>query len=143
MIHSTDFPRLTNQNHRITSPPSTDYNCIAWTAGDIRNWWQPGIYWPITTKAGDYSVGALEELFKSFGYIVCPHEAYEPGYEKIALYSDVVFYTHAARQLPNGKWTSKLGGAEDIEHDTPVDLAGGAYGSVVGFMKRPILAASS
>ena len=26
--------------------------------------------------------------------------------------------THAARQLPSGKWTSKLGDADDIEHNT-------------------------
>jgi len=41
--------------------------------------------------------------------------------------------------LPSGKWTSKLGRLEDIEHDTPDDVAGGVYGEVAGFMKRAIL----
>ena len=45
--------------------------------------------------------------------------------------------THAARQLPNGKWTSKLGKAEDVEHESPEDVAGGVYGEVVQFMRRP------
>jgi hypothetical protein len=43
---------------------------------------------------------------------------------------------HASRQLPSAKWTSKLGGSEDIEHDTPDDVAGGIYGEVVQIMKR-------
>jgi len=60
----------------------------------------------------------------------------EPGAEKIAVYAAGEFYTHAARQLPNGKWTSKLGAAEDIEHDTAEDVAGGLYGVVVQFMTR-------
>ena len=44
---------------------------------------------------------------------------------------------HAARQLPNGRWTSKLGELEDIEHVLH-DLEGAAYGSVVLVMKRPV-----
>jgi hypothetical protein len=62
----------------------------------------------------------------------------EPGFEKVVLYGSALLYTHAARQLPNGKWTSKLGALADIEHDTPEDVAGGVYGEVAGFMKRPV-----
>jgi hypothetical protein len=46
------------------------------------------------------------------------------------------FYTHAARQLPDGTWTSKLGKDVDIEHDYPDDVAGGVYGEVVVLMQR-------
>ena len=46
-------------------------------------------------------------------------------------------WTHAARQLADGWWTSKLGPAEDIRHRTPQALAGDQYGQVVAFMKRP------
>jgi len=56
--------------------------------------------------------------------------------EKVALYGSFLFYTHAARQLPDGRWTSKLGRLEDIEHDTPDDVAGGLYREVAQFMKR-------
>ena len=56
----------------------------------------------------------------------------------MALYASGPFYTHAARQLPNGKWTSKFCRLEDIEHDRPEDVAGGAYGEVVGYLRRPI-----
>jgi len=49
-----------------------------------------------------------------------------------------MMYTHAARQLPDGKWTSKLGQLEDITHGTTDVIEGGDYGEVVQFMKRPI-----
>jgi hypothetical protein len=58
--------------------------------------------------------------------------------EKVALYGSTFLYTHAARQLLNGKWTSKLGRSVDIEHDTPDDLAGGVYGEVQQYMRRAI-----
>jgi hypothetical protein len=138
MIRAEAFPRLTPQNHRTTSPASNDYNCIAWTAGDVQNWWQPGVYWPILAHPEDYGIGVLERLFKALGYEDSGMEAsLEGGFEKVALFDQSLFYTHAARQLPNGKWTSKLGKAEDIEHDTPNDVAGGIYGEVLQIMKRP------
>ena len=62
----------------------------------------------------------------------------EPNIEKVALFGSGFLYSHAARQLSTGKWTSKLGKAEDIEHDSPDDVAGGVYGEVVQFMKRAI-----
>jgi hypothetical protein len=31
-----------------------------------------------------------------------------------------------------------LGKAEDIEHDTPNDVAGGIYGEVIQIVKRPL-----
>lgn len=49
-----------------------------------------------------------------------------------------MMYTHAARQLPNGLWTSKLGQLEDITHATPQVIAGSDYGEVMQFMKRPL-----
>lgn len=132
----TDFPRLTPENHRITSPATVDYNCIAWSAQDTRHWWQPGVYWPVPVSDGDYGIATLEHAFVSLGYMACEDGTLEAGYEKVALYGSSWFYTHAARQLPSGLWTSKLGKAEDIEHDSPDDVAGGIYGEVVLFMKR-------
>jgi len=45
--------------------------------------------------------------------------------------------THAARQLPSGRWSSKLGPMEDIEHELQ-DVTGSVYGSVVLVLKRPL-----
>lgn len=113
------------------------YNCIAWSAGDTEPWWQPGNYWPVETLPDDHGIGALERAFKALGYEECPDGSLEPDFQKVALYGGGFMYTHSARQLPDGKWTSKLGKAEDIDHDTPDDVAGGLYGEVVEFMKRP------
>ncbi|HLN28482.1 MAG TPA: hypothetical protein VK395_12140 [Gemmataceae bacterium] len=140
MIASDEFPRLNPGNHCITSPPTPEYNCIAWANGDTTHWWQPGVFWPMQTGPDDYGIGVLEQMFLSRGYTDCAMDTgLEPAFEKVALYCLGGFlYTHAARQLPNGKWTSKLGGAEDIEHDQPHELAGGIYGEVVQIMKRPL-----
>ncbi|AGA27188.1 DUF7689 domain-containing protein [Singulisphaera acidiphila] len=123
-----NFPRLTPENHRVTSPAMIDYNCIAWAAGDTERWWEPGVFWPIVSPPDEYGIGILETAFKSLGFEACNGEESDPGFEKIAIYGNNLFYTHAARQLPTGKWTSKLGKLEDIEHDTPDVVAGGIYG---------------
>jgi hypothetical protein len=140
MNANADFPRLTPANHRVTSPPTIDYNCVAWAAQDTQNWWQPGMFWiPPDWPANDYGLGALENVFRSLGYVDCEHEAgLEPGFQKVALYGYGFVYTHAARQLLSGKWTSKLGKDQDIEHDTPDDVAGGLYGEVMQVMRRAV-----
>jgi hypothetical protein len=45
--------------------------------------------------------------------------------------------THAAQQLSNGKWTSKLGRWQDIEHELD-GLVGEMYGTVKQILKRVI-----
>ncbi len=68
-----------------------------------------------------------------------PDGELEPGFEKIAVYEDIDGeFCHASRQLPSGKWTSKLGPNEDIEHSTPKGVEGGGYGKCSAFLKRPI-----
>jgi hypothetical protein len=44
--------------------------------------------------------------------------------------------THAARQLPSGAWTSKLGDWEDIEHNALSGLESSFYGRVSIILKR-------
>ena len=56
----------------------------------------------------------------------------------IALYVDFDgLVVHVARQEPDGKWRSKIGVLEDIEHDAPDALEGGEYGSVACVLRRP------
>src|SRR5262245_7312180 len=113
MIQHEGFPRLTASNHRVTSPETTDYNCVAWAGGDVAHWWQPGVYWPIAAPPDDYGVPVLEKVFESLGYEPCVDGSLEPGVQKVVLYGISLFYTHVALQLPSGKWTSKLGAAEN------------------------------
>jgi hypothetical protein len=134
------FSGLTPGNYQVTSPPDRDYNCIAWAAGDNRNWWWPGPdpemeYWPPTVPR-ERTRAAFVAAFATLGYALCENEDPEAGYQKIALFADDDGKpTHAARQLPNGRWSSKIGKADDIEHRLR-DLEGTLYGAVVLIMKR-------
>ena len=75
------------------------------------------------------------------GYRLCLSGALEPGTEKLALFGKgavgAEMPTHAALQLPNGKWTSKLGTCEDVTHDTAEDAEGPEYGRLICFFSRP------
>lgn len=139
MIHFPQFPRLTPTNHRVTSPPSIVYNCIAWAAGDASIWWQSGLHWPFASHPFDDTVEELKRVFQTLGYEECPAGDLEPGFEKVVLFGVSGQYTHAARQLPSGKWTSKLGTEDDIEHDSPETVGGGIYGDVALFLRRQLV----
>jgi hypothetical protein len=133
------FPGLHDSTYQITSPSTGDYNCIAWAAGDVGRWWWPDLagkrYWPAGVPR-DETVAAFQDAFHTLGFVVCAGDGLEPGVEKIALFADDEGPQHAARQLPNGRWTSKLGELEDIEH-TLRELEGVDYGKVVAVMQRP------
>ena len=77
------------------------------------------------------------EVLAGLGYTVCDTGERETGYDKVAVYARDGRWTHAARQLENGQWTSKLGPDEDITHPSPRNLAGELYGSVHCIMRRP------
>jgi hypothetical protein len=140
-----EFPHLTygkNANHRITSSSTPRYNCIAWAGDDIeRPWWPDtyGWYWPSGISDKD-EVPSFIEAFQLLGYVVCADGSIEVGFEKIAIFARPDGSPqHAARQLRNGKWTSKLGPFEDIEHHLCEDVRSQWYGAPCCFMRRPIL----
>jgi hypothetical protein len=131
------FPRLTADNHRVTSPASWEYNCVAWAAGFTDAWWwpAPGRYWPEGAPREE-TLPAFLAAFATLGYLPDVAPSLEPGGEKAALYAVGATPTHAARQLADGWWTSKLGPSFDIEHATPDDVAGGVYGEVAALLGR-------
>jgi len=101
------FPSLAADSYTVASPKTQAYNCVAWAAGDASRSWEPGMYWP--GPAGD-DLAALTRLFAALGYVPRAGVELEPGHEKVALYADDQGnWAHAARQLPDGWWTSKLG----------------------------------
>ena len=139
-----DHPHLSVDNHAITSPESRKYNCIAWANGEVHRRWEPDPlsihYWPSTARR-EITLDAVVHAFGTRGYHPCKDGALKPGVEKIALFGKSVpggriYPTHAARQLPNGKWTSKLGDYEDIEHSTEGAVSGPLYGTVVRYLER-------
>ena len=130
------FPSL--RNFKITSDTDPRYNCIAWAAQDTQHWWQPApdFYWPLDVTFDATEAGCVA-AFESLGYISCDNGDPECGFEKVAIYeSHNGGVSHMARQLPSGKWTSKLGQLEDIEHENPDELEGEQYGTVTQYMKR-------
>jgi len=134
------FPRLASNDYGISSPETRRYNCIAWAAGENDEWWWPGEHpdsvWPDGIPQ-DHNVNSFIDAFSTLGYGKCSDGKLEEGIEKVAIYvDDEGKPTHAARQLSNGGWTSKLGDLEDIEHDL-ADLEGELYGHVTCFLKRP------
>ncbi len=133
------FPGLRGSAYQVTSPADDLYNCVAWAAGDVKRWWWPDLnpkfHWPFSVPRSE-TLEAFEAVFATLGYEPCDNEGVEAGFEKIALFVDADgFPLHVARQLVAGRWTSKLGELQDIEHSLH-DLEGIEYGSVVRFMKR-------
>ena len=98
-------------------------------------------FWPSEVPR-ENTMAAFAAAFGTLGYTLCDGGSLETGYEKVALYALTVrnesVPTHAARQLPNGWWTSKLGSLEDIEHASVEDVNGPRYGNPVLFMRRPL-----
>lgn len=126
---------------RITSERAIRYNCFAWALGTCSERFDPTNprFWPKDVPR-EYTVASMLELFRTFGYELCEDGTLESRFEKIAIYARDDKPQHAARQLLNGFWTSKLGRYEDIEHATPEELEGDGsreYGRIIAFMRRP------
>ena len=139
---SNKFPYLRPETNKITSPQTRSYNCIAWAAGSTSHWWWPSplSYWPPGVPVEE-NIDAFVAAFEMQGYELCDDALHEPDFEKIALFAreledGSLKPTHAARQLENGNWTSKLGNTEDIEHYMLESVSGPSYGSPVRFLKR-------
>jgi hypothetical protein len=134
------IPSLEGARYRITSPADPDYNCVAWGLRIASQWWSPGPdernVWPDDVPAWP-SLTAFVEVFEREGYERCEDEAYEEGFERIAIFTYPSGEpTHVARQLEGGKWTSKLGESVDIEHDDLSAVSCGLYGDVAVLMRR-------
>lgn len=137
------FPKLVGTSYERTSHPTEAYNCIAWAAGENDRWWEPGpsalgYYWPTDVGWGG-GVAVVVEAYKAVGFEPCGDGTAEAGFEKVAIYGEARGgWTHAARQLPDGRWTSKLGPDEDIAHEHPDHLSGHEYGKVWCYMRRKL-----
>lgn len=79
----------------------------------------------------------FERYFDFAGWARTLRRDLEPGKRKIALYASLGNGqpTHAARQLENGLWTSKLGRDIDLSHELE-ELEGPTYGTVVAIFER-------
>lgn len=137
-----EFPNTNFEPFIITSPQTSSYNCIAWAFGDNTKWYWPDpddmYFWPQDISR-TVEINSFIQLFSLIGYEVCNTSVLEIAYEKIAIYTDTQgIPTHAARQLPNGFWTSKLGCEFDIQHSI-YSMSDSVYGNAQIFMSRKII----
>ena len=133
------FPNLRSGHYTVTSQDTNDYNCLAWAMDETDRKWDPNDpdhYWP-DGVAREQTIPAFIPAFATKGYSRCDNGESEIGYEKIAIYGVGQLPKHAAKQLVNGAWTSKLGDGWDIEHPTLNGVDSPDYGSAMVFMKRP------
>ena len=142
------FPGLADdQNFKLTSPIDPNYNCLAWACHYNNRWMQPPsitpppldsvVYWPEGAQEG-LEFDCLIDAFAKKGYEICEDATFDTRFQKIALYKqkDTGEWTHAARQLRHGFWTSKLGQGFDIQHGTPEAIEGDSYGIVGCIMRK-------
>lgn len=139
-----DWPNLGPHNAFITSAETPDYNCLAFGAGKSDEWWEPyvippdnpTVYWPSHVHPENRPEDWAAAL-ATVGFTACGNHDLEPDFVKVAIYADTAGNaTHVARQLSDGRWTSKLGSFEDIVHDNLQALEGGLYGRVVVCLRR-------
>lgn len=136
------FPRLATAHLVVTSPRAPDYNCLAFAVHDQTRRLSPVLWdperqlypWPEGAPRED-TVVAWAAALSTFGFETCSSSAAGEAWEKIAILAKGETAVHVARQLPNGKWTSKIGKWEDIEHDL-LALEGERYGEVTQIMRR-------
>lgn len=134
------FPKLRSAPYEVTSLATPAYHCIAWAAGDDARWWEPDpgliYYWPPQLPR-EYTLDAYAAAFGTLGYSPCDNSDYAPRVEKLALFAKHDSPTHAARQLSDGRWSSKCGRLEDISHELS-DLEGDLYGSATVIFSRAL-----
>jgi hypothetical protein len=141
------FSRLRPGTFEIIGEPTDEYNCFAWAAGDTTRRWEPdpnNWYWPDDAPT-KLTLDAFVAAYATLGYYCIDVASNERFYENIAIYVKDGEPSHAARQLPSGRWTSKLGDFELIEHDLDALEGNGPdeYGKIVQLMARPRTAGQS
>jgi hypothetical protein len=134
------FSNLQPGSFEIIGNPTEEYNCIAWAAGDKSQYWWPGMaFWPDGVPE-ELTFDTFMQAFASIGYNPCDNECFEQHVEKVAIYLKNGQPSHAARQARNGRWTSKLGPWELIEHDFDALEGNGPneYGQITQIIARPM-----
>ena len=118
---------IINGDSHITSPITLYYNSFAWAVNDQERWWFPDRfeteYWPAGVPR-ENTLNAFIDAYWENGFEVCPTrdpslESSPNGFfvEKIAIYTIGDEPSHACRQLNTGRWTSKIGVREDVQHE--------------------------
>jgi hypothetical protein len=134
------FPLLTNYD-LIPNSESDSYNCISHTIH-----LKEDISWPIDTR---HYWPTKRELTKESFDLFYEHHGFEKlsildftyneNYTKVVLYTNNNIPTHAAIQIDNTYWESKIGRLGIIRHDL-FEIENDVYGEITQiYRKRNIL----
>jgi hypothetical protein len=137
----SQMPSLVGSNYEPQSNRNAGYNCFAWAIRDSEHFVEPPGRPPWFRWRKDLPTWISLSNYVRFyelegGFERCEDGSLEEGYEKIALFADGIVPMHAARQLPCGRWTSKLGRGIDVVHDLETLDGAQDMGSLAVFMKR-------
>ena len=141
-------PAVREYGYQKTSEKDSGYNCVAWAAGMTTSHWWPleilsdDCYWPPGAPCHDESVPTFIAAFVTLGYEPCADGSLEKEYEKVAIYAKGGVVVHMARQLADGRWTSKWGGMGiDFAHriealEDSAKYGKSDYGKVAQYLRR-------
>lgn len=133
------WPNLKKRGYKVIGQASDSYNCFSYAVGLTDVLLDPAFYWPDNIARG-YTLEIFIKCFENYGYVCCENSDLETGVEKAVIYGRGDLPLHAARQMDNGLWTSKIGSLELIEHHLDAfDIATqefANYGSVLQFLSR-------
>jgi hypothetical protein len=132
------FPALSASDYSRSSEADPAYNCFAFAVHDTKQYWQKvavrGYYWPLER---DDRLEDWIEALRLHNFVVTDDWSLEADFEKVCIFvNDDGSPEHVSRQLASGKWTSKIGRLEDIEHSTLAGLEGREYGKSKVMLKR-------
>lgn len=126
------------ENIRLTSPATSEYNCLAWalSVNDQSIWPDPDEYnsWPPDLPREE-TLQVVQEFLRRLGFEECQTPNFEGGFVKIAIYMSNLRVSHVARLCPEGYWESKCGLLVDVQHTTLQALSPD-YGIAAVFMRR-------
>jgi hypothetical protein len=129
---ANEWPGIVGHYER-KSDPDVNYNGLAWALGINYLYFDPerGYHWPLGIPR-ERTITAYLKVLAEHGYeLIAQDDRFEEGWEKIAVYIDGTGEPrHFARQIGNGKWTSKLVDLIDVEHDNLECLQGDVFGSI-------------
>lgn len=139
------WPNLLRTTYTVIDKASMRYNCFAWSINRTDFWFAPDpqmnrvgkVFWPPEVPR-EYTLDAFIQAYATFGFVLCDNTEVELGFEKVVLYGNNSIPEHAARQLPNGRWSSKIGEYEVIEHDLYAFDGGKYFSKIIIILKRPI-----
>lgn len=138
ILFANDYPHL-KDNYIQTSDETIEYNCISFVLDDYENiyssWGEEGLW--IDGLERTHTPGNYAEFFRiKGGFEICLNSDLEESIEKIAIFGEENEFLHVAIQIQDGKWKSKMGEFEDIQHNTLKAVSGKRCGFPLIYMAR-------